>query len=111
MRGEPYSLAEVLKHELVGMSPSDANDNQLAGHARQLGLRPRYRIRLRSFKAICRFIGQGVGVSVVPWLTAMRCRRAAGVKAKAVQLDEACSTRSLIVCTRDMDTLQVSHGS
>lgn len=99
------SYAEVLTHELVGMSPGGALDDHLAGHARRLGLRPRYRIRLRNFEAICRMVGQGVGVAVVPRSAAQRWRRFAGVK--AVRLNDAWATRSLIVCTRDIDALPV----
>ena len=49
-------------------------------------LRPRYRIRLRTFEAICRMVGQGIGVGVVPRSAGVRCRRAAGVK--AMRLDD-----------------------
>ena len=87
------------------MSPGGALDDHLAGHARRLGLRPHYRLRLRSFEAICRMVGQGVGVGVVPRSAAMRCRRTARVK--AVRLDDAWATRSLIVCTRDVEALPV----
>lgn len=43
-------------------------------------------IRLRNFEAICRMVGQGVGVGVVPRSSAVYCRRAAGVR--ALQLDD-----------------------
>ncbi|MGI4778030.1 MAG: LysR substrate-binding domain-containing protein [Janthinobacterium lividum] len=97
--------AEVLAHELVGMSSGGALDEHLAGHARRLGLRPRYRIRLRSFEAICRMVGQGVGIGIVPRSTALRCERFSRVK--AVNLGDVWATRSLIVCTRDIDALPV----
>ena len=96
-------FAEVLAHELVGLSAGSALDEHLAGHARRMGMRPRYRIRLRSFEAVCRMVGQGVGLGVVPRSGARRCARAAGVT--AVPLGDAWALRSLLVCVRDLEAL------
>lgn len=46
------SCVEVLTHEPVGMSPGGALDDHLAKHARRLGLRLRYRVRLRSLDEV-----------------------------------------------------------
>ncbi|WOI45546.1 LysR substrate-binding domain-containing protein [Acidovorax sp. BLS4] len=97
------AFAEVLDWELVGLSAGSALDDHLAGHARRLGTRPRYRIRLGSFEAVCRMVGQGVGLAVVPRAVVQRCGRSAGVR--AVALDDAWAVRSLVLCVRELDAL------
>ena len=96
-------FAEVIAEELVGLSAGSALDDHLAGHARRLGRRPRYRIRLRSFEAVCRMVGQGVGLGVVPRSVARRCARSAGVT--AVTIADTWALRSLLVCVRELDAL------
>jgi len=97
--------AEVLDHELVGLSAGSALDLHLAGHARRLGVRPRYRIRLRSFEAVCRMVGQGVGMGVVPRSVAQQCARSLGIK--TIAIGEPWAARSLIACVRDVQALPV----
>ena len=110
-RGHPWAgrrrigFDEVAAVELVGLSAGSALDEHLAGHARRLGTRLRYRIRLRSFDAVCRMVGQGVGVGIVPASVAGRCGRAAGVS--AVALTDSWAVRSMKVCVRDLDALSV----
>lgn len=96
-------FAEVIAEELVGLSAGSALDDHLAGHARRLGRRPRYRIRLRSFEAVCRMVGQGVGPGVVPRSVVQRCGRSAGVTAVAIA--DTWALRSLMVCVRELDAL------
>ena len=96
-------FSDVLEHELVGLAPGSALDDHLSAHARRLGLRPHYRIRLRSFEAVCRMVEQGVGLAVVPRAVASRCTRASDVK--AVALTDGWAARSLVLCVRDLDTL------
>lgn len=95
--------AEVLDHELVGLSAGSALDQHLAGHARRLGVRPRYRIRLRSFEAVCRMVGQGVGLGVVPRSVARQCARSLGLK--TIGIGEPWAARSLVVCVRELEAL------
>lgn len=96
-------FAEVLTLDLVGLSAGSALDEHLAGHARRLGVRPRYRIRLGSFEAVCRMVGEGVGVGVVPRSVVQRCGRSARVG--SIALGDAWATRSLVVCVRDLEAL------
>lgn len=96
-------FAELLGEALVGLSAGSALDDHLAGHARRLGRRPAYRIRLRSFEAVCRMVGQGVGLAVVPRSVVRRCGRSAGVT--AVPITDAWALRSLMACVRELDTL------
>jgi len=96
-------FGEVLEQELIGLSAGSALDDHLAGHARRVGRRLHYRIRLRSFEAVCRMVGQGVGLGVVPRSVVQQCGRSAGVT--AVAMADAWAQRSLLVCVRELDAL------
>ncbi|MGV2906687.1 LysR family transcriptional regulator, partial [Achromobacter sp. AGC25] len=54
---------------------------------------------LRSFDAVCRMGGQGVGIGIVPRVAAMRYGRAAGVLRVALADDWA--ARDLVLCVRE----------
>lgn len=97
------NFAEVANCELVGLQAGSALDEHLMGHARRMGVRLRYRIRLRNFEAICRMVGQGVGLGVVPRSAVQRYARSA--KAKAISLADTWAGRSLVICVRDVEAL------
>jgi DNA-binding transcriptional LysR family regulator len=71
----------------------------IAHHARRGGKALSYRVRLRSFDAVCRMVGQGVGIAIVPRVAAARYGRAAGVRRVALADDWA--ARDLVLCVRD----------
>ncbi|KQP22760.1 LysR family transcriptional regulator [Pseudorhodoferax sp. Leaf267] len=96
-------LAEVAGAPLVGMAEHSAIHAHLAQHARRLGKRLAYRVRLRSFEAVCRLVGQGIGVGIVPRAVAQRCARAAGVQ--RVALTDAFAARALVLALRDETAL------
>ncbi len=104
-RGHPWAartsvpLAEVADAPLVGLAEHSAFHAHLAHHARRLGKRLVYRVRLRSFESVCRLVGQGIGAGIVPRTVAQRCARQAGVQ--RVALDEAWAQRQLVLCLRD----------
>lgn len=92
-------LAEVAGAPLVGLAEHSAFQAHLAQHARRLGKRLVYRVRLRSFESVCRLVGQGIGVGIVPRAVAQRCARQAGVQ--RVALAEPWAARRLVLCLRD----------
>lgn len=104
-RGHPWAarasvpLAEVADAPLVGLAEHSAFHAHLAQHARRIGKRLVYRVRLRSFESVCRLVGQGIGAGIVPRAVAQRCARQAGVQ--RVALDEAWAQRQLVLCLRD----------
>lgn len=108
-RGHPWAvrasvpLAEVADAPLVGLAEHSAFHAHLAQHARRLGKRLVYRVRLRSFESVCRLVGQGIGMGIVPRAVAQRCARQAGVQ--RVALDEAWAQRQLVLCLRDAAAL------
>lgn len=103
-RGHPLgarralSFAEVLDEPFVGLTEGSALQDHLAVHASRLGRRPKYRVRLRSFDAICRMVEQGVGVGVIPEAAARRCQRSMALR--RIPLSDAWASRRLSLCVR-----------
>ena len=96
-------LADVVDEAFVGLVKGSALQEHLARQARRLGKRLNYRIRLRSFEAVCRMVGQGVGIGIVPQTAARRYARAAGIG--RLRLTDPWATRTLMLCVRDLDAL------
>lgn len=92
-------LADVAAHEFVGLVEGSALQEHIAHHARRGGKALSYRVRLRSFDAVCRMVGQGVGIAIVPRVAAVRYGRAAGVR--RVALADGWAARDLVLCVRD----------
>lgn len=100
------TLAEAIDCEFVGLVEGSALQEHIGRQARSLGRRLGYRVRLRSFEAVCRMVGQGIGVAIVPQAAAARCARAAGVR--QVRLSDAWAARNLVLCVRRLDELPAS---
>lgn len=97
------SLADVIDEPFVGMGDGSALHEHIARHARRLGKRLNYRIRLRSFESICRLVGVGIGVAIVPQAVAARHARAAHVR--RLTLSDPWATRNLVLCVRNLEEL------
>ncbi len=104
-RGHPLAaqpqvlLQDVAGHDFVGLVQGSALQEHIAHHARRSGRSLSYRVRLRSFDAVCWMVGQGVGVAIVPRAAALRYGRAAGVS--RVALADPWAARDLVLCVRD----------
>jgi DNA-binding transcriptional LysR family regulator len=55
-------------------------------------------VRLGSFDAVCRMVGAGVGVAVIPQTAAQRCRRNTAIRVS--RLADPWALRRLHVCVR-----------
>lgn len=95
---QTVTLAEVADEEFVGLVQGSALQEHIAHHARRSGKVLSYRVRLRSFDAVCRMVGLGVGVAIMPRVAAVRHGRAAGVRRVALVDDWA--VRDLVLCVR-----------
>ena len=74
-RARVVALADAADEDFVGLVEGSALQEHIAQHARRDGKSLSYRVRLRGFDAVCRMVGQGVGVAVVP-----RAAAATGVR-------------------------------
>lgn len=93
------ALAAALDQSFIGLAEASAFQTHLAEQARRRGQRLAYRIRLGTFESICRVVGQGVGVAVVPRAVALRCARMADIR--VLDLTDDWAQRILMVCVRD----------
>ena len=98
-------FVETLQEDFVGLTGDNALQAYLAGHAARAGHRLKYRVRLRSFDAVCRMVERNVGVGVIPEHAAIRLQRSMGIR--RVRLTDAWATRLLRICVRHFDDLPV----
>jgi DNA-binding transcriptional LysR family regulator len=96
-------LEDVAHLDFVGLIAGSALQEHVAHHARKAGKSISYRVRLRSFDAVCRMVGLGIGIGIVPKATAVRCARSARIRHVAL-LDEW-ANRDLVLCVRTTEGL------
>ena len=89
--------------DFVGLTNSTALQSHISKHAARLGMRLRFRARLRDFDAICQLVAAGVGVAVVPQAAAKRCARAMPIA--MVGIRDAWANRKLAICARSFKSL------
>jgi DNA-binding transcriptional LysR family regulator len=94
---------EVSGCDFVGLTNSTALQAHVAKHAVRLGLRLRFRARLRDFDAICQMVAADVGVAVVPEAAAKRCARSMSIT--MIKIRDAWANRKLAICARSFKTL------
>jgi len=96
-------FADALHCHFIGLSGDSALQEHIAGHAMRAGKRLQYRVRLRSFDAICRMIESDVGIGVIPETAALRCQQFMDIK--CIRLSDAWASRRLLICARHFASL------
>ena len=94
---------EAAGHDFVGLTQSTALQIHISKHAARLGMRLRFRARLRDFDAICQMVAADVGVAVVPEAAAKRCARTMPIA--MIRIRDAWANRGLAICARSFRTL------
>ncbi|WP_424811592.1 LysR substrate-binding domain-containing protein [Roseococcus sp. YIM B11640] len=94
------AFEECLRFDFVGQPEDVAMQGHLSGHAAALRRKLRLRVRVPSFDAICRLVGAGVGIAVVPRTAAERARRTAPIR--ILPLTDAWAERRLGICVRSL---------
>jgi molybdate transport repressor ModE-like protein len=97
------AFAEALEEDFVGLREGSALADHLAWQSAHLGRSLRPRISLRGLDAVCRMVGAGVGIAVVPEIAARRFRRTMALA--IVRLSDPWAKRQLLVCIRRLDAL------
>ena len=90
------ALAECLEHPFVGLVEGNPLPELLLGHARPLGVRPRYRARLPDTAAVLAAVAAGVGIAVLPEAAVP----GPAVPLTAVPLTDPWAERTLVLLTR-----------
>ena len=93
------ALAEVAERDFIGLPAGVPLQEHVAAHARRLGKRLDYRIRVRSFEAMCAMVEQGIGLAVAP-RTVLPARRGRSSGLRALPLSDPWARRNLLVCWR-----------
>ncbi|SFB18775.1 DNA-binding transcriptional regulator, LysR family [Rhizobium sp. NFR07] len=88
-------LSGLTDQHFVGLAGGALQDH-IDAQAERIGAKLRYRIKLRSFDAICTAAGEGVGIAIVPETIARRHRRAS--RLSITRLTDPWATRHLSVC-------------
>ena len=94
---------EAAGHDFVGLTNTTALNLHVAKHAAQLGMRFRFRARLRDFDAICQMVAADVGIAVVPEAAARRCAQSMPIA--IVRIRDAWANRRLVICARNFRSL------
>lgn len=94
---------EIVDRDFVGLPHQSALQLHIAGHAARQGVTMRVRVRVNGFDAVCRMVESGVGIGIVPEITARRCRRSMSIG--VIPLHEDWATRELAICVRQLQAL------
>ena len=96
-------LAEVAGRDFVGLTHSTALQSHISKHIARLGLRLRFRARLRDFDAICQMVASEVGLAIVPESAARRCAKTMPIG--MIRIRDPWANRRLAICARSFKTL------
>ncbi|HQS33748.1 LysR substrate-binding domain-containing protein, partial [Polaromonas sp.] len=102
-RRKKIAFAETLDEDAVGLQYGSTLQTFLAQVLEDLGKPQKLRIQLSSFDAMCRMVGAGVGVGIVPESAARRNQ--AGMGIALVELTDAWSVRERYILVRSRDAL------
>ena len=97
------AFAETLDEDAVGMHHGSTLQTFLATVTESLGKPLKLRIQLASFDAMCRMIGSGVGVGIVPESAARRNRDTMNLA--LIELTDEWSVRERYILVRDQAAL------
>ena len=99
------SFAETLDEDAIGMQQGSTLQTFLAQITDNLGKRQKLRIQLGSFDAMCRMIGSGVGIGVVPESAARRNQES--MQLALIDLSDAWCVRERYLLVRDRAALPI----
>jgi len=102
-RRKKIAFAETLDEDTVGMQYGSTLQTFLAQVVDSLGRSIKLRIQLSSFDAMCRMIGAGVGLGIVPESAARRNQSSADIA--LIELVDAWSVRERYILVRNRDAL------
>lgn len=94
---------EALAYEFVGAHPGSAVNALLHRGANEAGLPLRLRIQVSAYDAMALMVAAGLGVGVLPRLSARLYVSSLGIR--TVSLDEAWADRQLVLAVRSVEAL------
>ncbi|MGZ5194005.1 MAG: LysR family transcriptional regulator [Ramlibacter sp.] len=97
------AFAETLNEDMVGMHHGSTLQSFLEQQAEKLGKTMKLRIQLGSFDAMCRMVGGGVGIAIVPESAARRNLKP--LKLAQLELTDVWRVRERYILVRDAQAL------
>ncbi|MES1924503.1 LysR family transcriptional regulator [Salinisphaera sp. T31B1] len=104
-RREAVSLEQAVAYDFIGLQQDASLHQMIVTAARDAGLPLRMRVQVRSFEGICRMIGFGMGVGVLPDKAFDTLGPRLGLS--IVPLSDVWATRQLWLAVRDINSLSV----
>jgi len=98
LRSRSVRFADVIDQDFVGLDNSSAISQTLADAAQALGAPLRLRVQVQSFEAVCRLIGAGQGIGVLPAGAVQAFRH--DMALRFIDLDDEWADRRMYVCVR-----------
>jgi len=100
---ESIAFRDIVTAEFTGLSEGSALQDHIEGHAKKLGYRISYRVRMATFDAVMQIVDSGVGIAIIPRRAAERFNSMNG--SKIIRLTDSWADRKLIICARDFTEL------
>lgn len=92
------AFQDIVDAEFVGLADGSALQAHIGEHARKLGKRVNYRVRLKNFDAICQLVARGVGIAIVPRSAALNAAKLWDFR--VIELSDPWAFRQLMICAR-----------
>src|SRR5690606_38282899 len=89
-------FVDSLDYEFISLDSRSATYSYLQQEVKQLGRAMRQRIQVNSYDAMCRMVQAGVGIGVLPEMTARR--HAELTRIAIIQLQDEWAARELRIC-------------
>lgn len=107
------SFAEVLNEAFVCLHAGSAIHTFMMNHAARLGGRLDVRIQVRSFNAVCRMVGAGVGIGMIPRSSAPGAEGAGWLPQPpvVVEITDPWAPRDLQLCVRGRSQLSAAAAA
>ncbi len=102
-RRRQVRLADALAHDLIGMHPGSAIHQLLQRGAADAGQPLRLRMQVTGYDALCLMVAAGLGVGVMPRVSAALYRQQLAIR--TIALDEPWARRRLALCVRSIAAL------
>lgn len=102
-RRKRIAFADTLQEDMVGMHYGSTLQSFLQQQADKLSQPMKLRIQLASFDAMCRMVGGGVGIAIVPESAARRNLKP--LKLAQIELTDAWRVRERYILVRDLEAL------
>lgn len=98
---------DVLDEDMIQMGFDTTMTKLLSARANDVGRTLRLKVMVDSFDGVCRMVGAGFGIGILPEIAAKS--RAQQLELRLIELDEPWAERGMLICIKD-DTPPSNHS-